>query len=289
MLCRGLANGLILPDAESRAWLDALHADGHEREDAIARLHELLLRAARFELARRRAKTTRLRGVDLEDLALQSADDALVALLGKLDEFRGHSRFTTWAYKFAILEAAVNVRRRAWQEKEIPFEPATWPQLADGRPLPDAEAEQRELLEGLRGAIVGELTPHQREVLVAVALNEVPIDVLAERLERPGAPSTRPSTTRGESCGPHSKLPALTSGLGHQELEDEREAHERCAWAPARPAGSSAGLRGVHGIRVLKRERTPVRQALSPLGAGAADDGDDRPQGLRPPAARTDL
>ena len=42
--------------------------------------------------------------------------------------------------------------------------------------------ERGELLADIARAIEEELTPHQREVLVALALNEVPIDVLAERL-----------------------------------------------------------------------------------------------------------
>ena len=87
---------------------------------AMVELRELLLRAARFEVARRRG-TTHLRGGDHDDLAQQSADDALVAILGKLDGFRGDSRFTTWAYKFALYEAAAKVRRRAWQGREIPL------------------------------------------------------------------------------------------------------------------------------------------------------------------------
>ena len=95
-------------DAESRAWLDALRSSGAERDHAVERLHDLLLRAARFEVARRGARA------DGADLAQQSADDALVAVLAKLDDYRGASRFTTWAYKFALLEAGVKTRRRAW-------------------------------------------------------------------------------------------------------------------------------------------------------------------------------
>jgi RNA polymerase sigma-70 factor, ECF subfamily len=152
------------------------------REEAVAELHALLLRAARFEVGRRRAAMPRWDGDDLDDLAHQSADDALVAVLGKLDDFRGHSRFTTWAYKFALLEASVKLRRRPWQGRELPLEHESWPQLADRGTSPEAGVEQGELLEAVRDAIHGELTPHQREVLVAVALNEVPIDVLAERL-----------------------------------------------------------------------------------------------------------
>lgn len=105
-----------------------------------------------------------------------------MAVLGKLEEFRGESRFTTWAYKFALYEAAVKARRRAWEGREVQLEPEQWPLLADARQAPAGEAETRELLVGLRRAIESDLSPHQREVLVAVTLNDVPIDVLAERL-----------------------------------------------------------------------------------------------------------
>jgi RNA polymerase sigma-70 factor (ECF subfamily) len=145
------------------------------------------LRAARFEINRRRGSHPHLRGGDFDDLAHQAADDALLAILGKLDSYRGHSRFTTWAYKFALLEAAVKVRRRAWQGREVPVEPELWSVLADRGISPAAEAEKNELLGSISAAIRNELSPHQREVLVAVALNDVPIDVLAERL----------NTTRG--------------------------------------------------------------------------------------------
>ncbi len=174
-------------DDDSAAWVAALSASGPAREAASARLHELLLRAARFEVGRRRASLPHLRGGDFDDLAVQSADDALMAIMAKLGTFRGDSRFTTWAYKFALLEAAVKLRRRAWQGREIPLEPETWEVFAADRPSPHVRAEESELLRELKTAIDEELSPHQREVLVALTLNGVPIDVLAERL----------NTTRG--------------------------------------------------------------------------------------------
>jgi RNA polymerase sigma-70 factor, ECF subfamily len=173
--------------ADSRAWLGALRATGAERDAAVGRLHELLLRAARFEVARRRAALSHVRGEELDDLALQAADDALVAVLAKLDDYRGASRFTTWAYKFALLEAGVRLRRRAWQEREIVLEPDAWPRMAGAGESPQSQAETGELIHALKGSIGSCLTAHQREVLVALALNGVPIDVFAERL----------NTTRG--------------------------------------------------------------------------------------------
>jgi RNA polymerase sigma-70 factor, ECF subfamily len=174
-------------DPESREWLRALRATGREHDETVARLHALLLRAARFECARRRPSLPHLRGNDLDDIANQAADDALVSILGRLDSFRGASRFTTWAYKFALLEAAVKLRRRSWQGREVPLEPETWSLFASAGIEPEESAAQSELIATLQDAIADVLTPHQRTVLVALALNGVPIDVLAERL----------NTTRG--------------------------------------------------------------------------------------------
>ena len=169
-------------DEESRRWLRDLHADGAVKDQAVARLHALLVRAARFEVARRRSTLPHLRGNDLDDLANQAADDALMSVLRRLDDFRGASRFTTWVYKFALLEAAVKLRKRAWQGREVPVEPETWSVFASTGLLPEAEVEQGELLTTLQRTIEEVLTPHQRRVLVALAVNGVPIDVLADRL-----------------------------------------------------------------------------------------------------------
>jgi RNA polymerase sigma-70 factor, ECF subfamily len=167
--------------------LTGLHADGREHELAVEELHALLLRAARFEVGRRRPSLPHLRGDELDEIALEAADDATLSVLRRLDEFRGESRFTTWAYKFALLEASVKLRKRAWQGREIPLEPEQWTGFSSDTPSPVATVEQRDLLARLQHAIEGELTPHQRQILVAIALNGVPIDVLAERL----------NTTRG--------------------------------------------------------------------------------------------
>ena len=176
-----LVPGPTLLDEESREWLRGLHAEGADREPTVARLHLLLLRAARFEVARRRPALPHLRGDELDDIALEAADDALMSVLARLDDFRGESRFTTWVYKFALLEAAVKLRKRAWQGREVPVEPETWSLFESGGLEPAQEAAQGELVDAVRDGIA-ELTAHQRRVLVALALNGVPIDVLAERL-----------------------------------------------------------------------------------------------------------
>jgi RNA polymerase sigma-70 factor (ECF subfamily) len=168
------------PDLTDDEWIEALRV---RSDDALAALHGLLVRAARFEVGRRRAALPHLRGELLDDLAVQSADDALVAVLAKLDDFRGDSRFTTWAYKFALLEAAVRLRRLAWQGREVPLESESWERLAATGSSPERDVELRELLDALRAAIDEQLSERQRHVLVSTTIAGVPIDVLAERLD----------------------------------------------------------------------------------------------------------
>jgi RNA polymerase sigma-70 factor (ECF subfamily) len=168
-------------DPESRAWVAALAGDGADREAALDRLHALLLRAASFELGRRRSQLASLSAGERQDLATQAADDAMMAVLGRLGDFRGLSRFTTWAYKFALLEAASKARRMAWRDRELPRPPEDWATVADPGGRPEAAAEHAELLAALRTAVAEVLTPQQREVLLTVTAAQVPLDVLAER------------------------------------------------------------------------------------------------------------
>jgi RNA polymerase sigma-70 factor (ECF subfamily) len=163
-------------------WHLDLHASGASREEAVARLHGLLLRAARFEVFRRRDSLPQVSAAELDDLAQEAADDAAVSVLRRLGDFRGESSFRTWAYKFALLEAAVKVRRRAWREREVTLEPERWEDFAHAGPEPGDDAENAALFEVVRDGIRTALTPRQRLVLVAVVLEGVPIDVLAERL-----------------------------------------------------------------------------------------------------------
>jgi RNA polymerase sigma-70 factor (ECF subfamily) len=161
-------------------WIAELTSDGPVRDDALRRLHALLLRGARFQVSRMSAMRAMVGAAQVEDIITLAADEAMVAVLGKLTTFEGRSRFTTWAYKFAVIQAAVELRRHAWSRREVPLEAA--PPLIEPRPSPDQYAEGAELAATVREAIDRVLTPHQRRIALALIVDEVPIDVLAERL-----------------------------------------------------------------------------------------------------------
>ena len=170
-------------DPDSKRWVEHLRPGHPRRDQALAKLHEVLLRVAHHELSRRRGQLAQVSGREFDDLAQQAADDALMNVLARLDDFRGLSRFTTWAYKFAMFEVSGKVARHAWQRQPPSANELTFERLPDSLATrPGDQLEQREQLEALSAAIGG-LTERQREVFVAIALNDVPIDVLALKLD----------------------------------------------------------------------------------------------------------
>jgi RNA polymerase sigma-70 factor (ECF subfamily) len=172
-------------DPESRAWLEALDSDGLRRDEAIGRLYALLLREARFEVKRRAASLAHPSGGDVEDLAVQAADDAVVAILAKLGQFRGDSLFTTWARRFAQHEAPAKIRRRLGRNRDLPMEL----DFERSRMWHDPEESAHEQIVAKQTArllahlIANALTARQREVLIAQVIEGVATDELANRLQ----------------------------------------------------------------------------------------------------------
>jgi RNA polymerase sigma-70 factor, ECF subfamily len=169
-------------DPDSRRWLEELRAGAGVRDTALERLHEILHRVARAEAFRRAGGRPVDAAQDLDHLALEAANDALAAIDRKLESFRGESRFTTWAYKFAVLEVSVRLRRRSWQGRRVELSESSWDRLADRSADAESAAAHRELLAAVRRAVATTLTEHQRQVFTAAVVEEVPIDVLADRL-----------------------------------------------------------------------------------------------------------
>jgi RNA polymerase sigma-70 factor (ECF subfamily) len=169
-------------DSETRRWLANLDEASRRRPEALNELHQLVLRAAHAELGRRRGRHS-LAGPELEDLAHQAAHDAMLAIVAKLGQFRGESRFTTWAYKFVILEVSSKLGRHFWQRPTVPLDGTEWDRLPDRFGIsPDDHAAQVELVRVLRQAVTEELTEHQRRVFVALVVEGVPLDALVCQL-----------------------------------------------------------------------------------------------------------
>jgi RNA polymerase sigma-70 factor (ECF subfamily) len=166
--------------ADSTGWIDGLRSPRSAATEA--RLHELLVRVARAEVARR-ARRLRVAGPELDDLAHQAAADAMIAILRKLESFRGESRFTTWAYKFVILEVSAKVARHFWARADESLDAADWERLPDRFGFsPEESAESADLLAAVRRAVEEELTERQREVFAALVVHGVPVDALAQRM-----------------------------------------------------------------------------------------------------------
>jgi RNA polymerase sigma-70 factor (ECF subfamily) len=170
------------PDPVSAEWLSSLRGTEADRRAAQVKLHGLLLGIARGEVSRR-SWHLRIAGPELDDLAHQAASDAMVTITAKLGQFRGESRFTTWAYKFVIFEVSTKIGRHFWRNPNLSMDAEDWDRLPDRFGFePAEESEWRELMAGLHQAVDEVLTERQRRIFVALVLNGVPLDALVAEL-----------------------------------------------------------------------------------------------------------
>lgn len=179
----GLGERFVRPelDPDSAGWLQALADTGPRRDSAMAELHAMLLRAARHELARRGGHD--ITGQDREHLAYEVAGDALLAITQKIGQFRGESRFGTWAYKFVVFGVSRCLGRQFWRHRARSLDAEEWDRLPDRFGIdPVRELECRDLVAAVRGAVDAELTPRQRELFVAIVVNGIPLDALVIKL-----------------------------------------------------------------------------------------------------------
>lgn len=171
-------------------WLHELSAGGAVEQAAVVDLRDLLLRAALYFFSR---NLTDFRGLGPDEIRQQAEDcaqDALMAVLNHLSDFRGDSRFTTWAYKFAINIALVAARHERWKGISLDalasfdeeyFSESMLRDKSD-EATPEQFAVQNEIGEIIQEVIKSELTEKQRCVLVLMVFHEVPIDEVARHL-----------------------------------------------------------------------------------------------------------
>ena len=167
-----------MTERTNEEWLAALR--GPEQAEALADLRAFLVRGLRYALANRSDVDEQIR----EDFA----QDALLKILKALDTFRGESRFTTWAQKIAVNVAFTELRRRRWQDTSLEaiteglsldFVPDM---LIDRSAGPDQQAVQSAFLETLRRLITTELTEKQRQALIAIRIQGMPLEEVARRM-----------------------------------------------------------------------------------------------------------
>lgn len=170
-----------LVDGDDRRWIAALRDRGVDHEDAVRRLHKTVEQAARHQVRRMPHVWAALGVARAEEIIDSAADEATMAVLGSLGRFEGRSRFTTWAYKFGIYHAATEARRAMWHDRPVALDDTT--ELMSRDPMtPEAYAETRDFAAAVTHAMRTVLTSHQRSVAHALIVEEVPIDVLAERM-----------------------------------------------------------------------------------------------------------
>ena len=169
-------------------WISALRAGRVGHDDAVRRLREIVARAARHQLTRMPQVWTELGGVRAEEIIESAANEATVAVLARLDAFEGRSKFTTWVYKFGIRYAAAEARRALWRDRPVDLDGQPEPPSdqamtrSDQAMTPEVYVEAKDFSAAVSVALETALTPHQRRIALALLVDQVPIDVLAERL-----------------------------------------------------------------------------------------------------------
>ena len=178
---------IIMTDRTNEQWLaDLRNEEETIQTDALEELRKRLQRGIYFYLSQDRSDLRGLAAIELQQMAQDLAQDATLRVIDNLDNFRGESRFTTWANKIAIRLAISDLRRARY--KDFSLDELT----ADGdllpissrmaSPTPEKAAERDDVMEKIELAFKEALTERQYQALVAVALKGIPMDVLAERM-----------------------------------------------------------------------------------------------------------
>ena len=172
-------------------WLEELRASRAKQEAAIADLRNLLLRTVLFFFSHNLRDFERLARDEILQLAEDCAQDALLAVMNHLSDFRGDSKFTTWVYKFGVNIALMAARRERWRGVSLDQLPFGVDGALSEWVLRDKSAEltsdlyvmQSEIREMIREVIEQDLTAKQRRVLILMVFNEVPMDEVARQLD----------------------------------------------------------------------------------------------------------
>jgi RNA polymerase sigma factor (sigma-70 family) len=168
----------------NQQWLSDLRADSNIRDTALTDLRVIILRGLPFALAGKLSPEH----PTFEPLVEDVAQETLLKVLAHLNTFQGRSLFTTWVQKIAVREALGELRRRRWRDIPLPemttsneeHPPAK--ELADNQPMPEYQAERKDLLQRVNRIVMQELTDKQRQAVELIALQGLPIETVASRM-----------------------------------------------------------------------------------------------------------
>lgn len=180
-----------MPSTRSnQEWFDALSNQGMQQGEALEELRRLLLRAALFTLVTHLTDLQEMSENERMALAEECAQEALMAVLARLGDFRGDSKFTTWVYKFGVNIALSRARRWRWKQvslDDLADDDGTLDWLQRNERFQTADSEQpvrqKEVVEVIREVLRTQLTPRQRQTLKLIAFDNVPMDVVVQRLD----------------------------------------------------------------------------------------------------------
>jgi RNA polymerase sigma-70 factor, ECF subfamily len=175
----------------NQEWLNELSASGSIQDAAISDLRELLLRAALYFFSRNLGDFRGLERHEILQRAEDCAQDALIAVMDHLPDFRGDSKFSTWAYKFAINIAMMMARRERWKQVSLDELALTedttifqrFMQELTNATTPEHSTLQSEGQRIIQDVIAHELTERQRQVLVMMVIHEVPLDEVVRHFD----------------------------------------------------------------------------------------------------------
>jgi len=175
-------------DRSNQEWLHDLSSSGVSQSAAIEELGSALLRAALYTFQKQLGNLAQFSQLEIQQLAEDCAQEAVLSILKHLPEFRGESRFLTWAYKFAVNISLTAARREQWKGKsldDLEDFPVYNQKPMRENPLksdPELAAMSGEIWNVLRTIIRDELTEKQKLVLKWMVFDEVPMDVVVQHL-----------------------------------------------------------------------------------------------------------
>jgi RNA polymerase sigma-70 factor, ECF subfamily len=166
-------------------WLTDLQNDGPAREAALEDLRAVVINGLPYALSRWISPTD----PQFEFLVEEVTQETLLRILDRLHTFEGRSQFTTWVHKIAIRIALSELRRKRWRDSSldemVDNEEAPAPEslMEDSSASPETSVERGDMMTRVRRIIAEELTDRQREALLLLSVQDMPMEEAAKKLK----------------------------------------------------------------------------------------------------------